>query len=58
VANLRGAFRYVAVGGILAATIAGCFLKIDPAALAVMLDLSGASMAFIIGERMYLGIKK
>lgn len=58
VANLRGAFRYVAVGGILTATIVGSFVKIDPAALAVMLDLSGASMAFIIGERMYLGLKR
>lgn len=58
VANLRGAFRYVAVGGILTATIIGSFVQIAPAALAVMLDLSGASMAFIIGERMYLGLRK
>lgn len=58
VANLRGAFRYVAVGAILSATLLGSFVQIEAAALAMLLDLSGASMAFIIGERMYLGIKK
>lgn len=59
VADLRGAFRYVAVGGILLATLAGCFVPgMNAAALAVLLDLSGASMSFIIGERMYLGLKK
>lgn len=58
VANLRGAFRYVAVGSILFATLLGSFVQINAEALAMLLDLSGASMAFIIGERMYLGIKK
>jgi len=58
VANLRASFRYFAVGGIIAATIAGAYVGIDAAALAILLDMSGASMSFIIGERMYLGLKK
>lgn len=57
VANLRGSFRYLAVGGVLAATLTGVFTGADPAALAVMLDLSGACMSFVIGERMYLKLK-
>ncbi len=58
VANFRASFRYFAVSGIVLSTIAGVFVGIDAAALAVLLDLSGASMSFIIGERMYLGLKK
>lgn len=58
VADLRGSFRYIAVGTILLATLAGVFLRIEPGPLAVLLDLSGASMSFIIGERMYLGLKR
>lgn len=58
VVDLRGAFRYLAVGGILASTMAGVYAGLDPVPMAVMLELSGACMSFIIGERMYLGIKK
>lgn len=59
VANLRGAFRYVAVGGIeLAAIIAVFTPGLEPGALSIMLELAGASMSFIIGERMYLSIKR
>jgi hypothetical protein len=58
VADVRGVFRYAAVGSILAATLTGALVGIDPQALAVMLDLSGASMAFIIGERMYLQVRR
>lgn len=59
VANLRGAFRYLAVGMIeIAALIAVYTPGIDPGALSVVLELAGASMSFIIGERMYLAIKK
>lgn len=59
VADLRGAFRYVAVGGIMIGALAAVFVPgvPEPAAL-VLLDLAGASMSFIIGERMYLGIKR
>ena len=58
VANLRGAFRYAAVGGILLTTLAAVLAQAESAAVLVLLDLSGASMSFIIGERMYLGLKK
>jgi len=58
VANLRGAFRYVAVGGILLVTLAAVLANVNQEAVLVLLDLSGASMSFIIGERMYLGLKK
>lgn len=58
VANLRGAFRYCAVGGILLTTMVAVLVKAEPGSVAVLLELSGASMSFIIGERMYLGLKK
>lgn len=58
VADLRGSFRYLAVSGIVVATLAGVFAQIDPIALAMLLDMTGASMSFIIGERMYLGLRK
>lgn len=58
VADLRGSFRYLAVSGIVVATLAGVFAQIDPMALAMLLDMTGASMSFIIGERMYLGLRK
>lgn len=58
VANLRGAFRYVAVGGILSATLIAVLVQADATSTGVLLELSGASMSFIIGERMYLGLRK
>ena len=60
VANLRGSFRYLAVGLIELGAILGAFYPegISPGALQVLLELAGASMSFIIGERMYLAIKK
>lgn len=58
VANLRASFRYLAVAAILLATIVALFVGVEQAALLVLLDLSGASMSFIIGERMYLRIRQ
>lgn len=59
VADLRGAFRYVAVGAIVAAGVGVQFAASVPLeARLLLLDLTGASMSFIIGERMYLGLKK
>jgi hypothetical protein len=58
VANLRASFRYFAVGGIVLSTLAGVFMGLDAALLALLLDLTGATMSFIIGERMYLHLKK
>jgi len=57
VVNLRGAFRYVATGGIVASAIVGTFYKLDPVFLALLYDMAGASMSFIIGERMYLNLR-
>ncbi len=58
VANLRASFRYIAVGVILLATLAAVFVGVEEAALLVLLDLSGACMSFIIGERMYLKLRQ
>lgn len=59
VVDMRGAFRYVAVGGIVAAAVAGAFVPDMPAAAGlILLEMAGASMSFIIGERMYLGLRK
>jgi hypothetical protein len=57
VADLRASFRYIAVMLIIGATLIGAFFDMEGAALAVLLDLSGAAMSFIIGERMYLRLK-
>lgn len=57
VADLRASFRYLAVCGIVASTIVGVFADVEASALAVMLDLSGACMGFVIGERMYLKVR-
>jgi hypothetical protein len=57
VVNLRGAFRYIVTGGIVASTIAGIALKWDSSLLLPLMDLSGASMSFIIGERMWLNVR-
>ena len=59
VADLRGAFRYVVVGGIVSAAVVAVFVPGVPVAASVLLlDMAGASMSFIIGERMYLGLRK
>lgn len=58
VANLRASFRYFAVGAIVLTTLAAVFLDIEAGLLALLLDLTGATMSFIIGERMYLHLKK
>lgn len=58
VANFRASFRYFAIAFILISTVAAVFSEIDEAVLAVLLDLSGACMSFIIGERMYLKLSR
>lgn len=58
VADLRGSFRYIAVGLILGAAVVGGLAGVEGPAMAVLLDMSGASMSFIIGERMYLGLRR
>ena len=57
--NLRSSFRYVAIIIIWLATIGAVFSTTVPEAITlIMLDLSGACMSFVIGERMYLTLRK
>jgi hypothetical protein len=59
VTNLRTSFRYVAIILIWLATIAAVFTPTIPEGITlIMLDLSGACMSFVIGERMYLTLRK
>lgn len=58
VANIRGIFRYAAISGIWLLTAYAVIGGVGEAYTLILLDMSGASMSFIIGERMYLGIKK
>ena len=57
--NLRSSFRYVSIIIIWLATVAAVFTPTVPEAITlIMLDLSGACMSFVIGERMYLTLRK
>ena len=57
--DLRASYRYVIITFILLATIAVVYSPNVPVSIvAVFLDMTGACMSFIIGERMYLAIKK
>lgn len=59
VTDMRSSFRYVAILIIWLATIAAVFTPdIAQSITLMMLDLSGACMSFVIGERMYLSLKK
>ena len=59
IVDLRACYRYVIITFILLATI---FVVYSPGVqlgiVSVFLDMTGACMSFIIGERMYLSIKK
>lgn len=57
VVDLRGSFRYIVCGGVVAAAVAGVLVGVDEAAGLVLLDLGGACMSFIIGERMYIKLR-
>jgi hypothetical protein len=59
VTDMRSSFRYIAILIIWLATIGAVFTPdiAQPITL-MMLDLSGACMSFVIGERMYLSLKK
>lgn len=59
VQDLRGSFRYLAIIGIWIVTAIAVFDTTVPQEFKyILLDLSGASMSFVIGERMYLAIRK
>jgi len=60
VSNLRASFRYLAVGIIVIATMIYCFLPTqyqNPVVLNFLSQLSGSLTFFIIGDRIYLGLK-
>ena len=57
--DLRACYRYVIITMILITTIFVVYSpSINSGVVAVFLDMTGACMSFIIGERMYLGLKK
>ena len=57
--DLRAAYRYVIISIILLSTIAVVYSPSIPETITlIFLDMTGACMSFIIGERMYLRIKK
>ena len=59
VTDIRAVFRYAAITLIWIATIVAVFTPTVPQNITLMmLDLSGACMSFVIGERMYLTLKK
>lgn len=59
VTDVRAIFRYAAITLIWIATICAVFTPTIPQNITLMLlDLSGATMSFVIGERMYLSLKK
>ena len=59
VTDIRAIFRYAAIMLIWLATIVAVFDTTVPQNITLMLlDLSGACMSFVIGERMYLSLKK
>lgn len=59
VTNVRAIFRYAAITLIWIATIVAIFTPtVDTSITLMLLDLSGACMSFVIGERMYLSLKK
>lgn len=57
VVNLRGSFRYIVCGGVVGAAVVGVLSGVDEAAGLILLDLGGACMSFIIGERMYIKLR-
>lgn len=59
VTDLRSSFRYIAIITIWFATFIAVFTpSVATEITLMMLDLSGACMSFVIGERMYLSLRK
>jgi hypothetical protein len=57
VKDLRGSFRYVITGSAVLGAVVGTWVHVDPVMLAMLYDLAGSSMSFIIGERMYMNLR-
>ncbi len=58
--NLRASFRYIIISSIMIFTAIIVFNPdiVGATVVAVFLDMTGACMSFVIGERMYLAIKR
>ena len=58
--NLRASFRYVIISAIMIFTGIIVFTPdiVGASVVAVFLDMTGACMSFVIGERMYLTLRK
>ena len=60
IVDLRASFRYIIISAIMIFTAIVVFNPdvVGAAVVAIFLDMSGACMSFVIGERMYLTLKK
>jgi len=60
IVDLRASFRYIIISAILLFTGVIVFYPsiVGVTVISVFLDMSGACMSFVIGERMYLNLKK
>jgi hypothetical protein len=58
--DLRASFRYIIISAIMIFTAIIVFNPdvVGATVVAVFLDMTGACMSFVIGERMYLAIKR
>ncbi len=58
--NLRASFRYVIISAIMIFTGIIVFTPdiVGASVVAIFLDMTGACMSFVIGERMYLTLRK
>jgi hypothetical protein len=58
--NLRASFRYIIISSIMIFTGIIVFNSdvVGTTVVAIFLDMTGACMSFVIGERMYLAIKR
>ena len=58
--NLRASFRYIIISSIMIFTGIIVFNSdiVGTTVVAIFLDMTGACMSFVIGERMYLTLKK
>jgi hypothetical protein len=58
--DLRASFRYIIISSIMIFTAIVVFNPdiVGATVVAVFLDMTGACMSFVIGERMYLTLKK
>jgi hypothetical protein len=60
IVDLRASFRYIIISAIMVFTAIVVFNPdiVGASVVVVFLDMTGACMSFVIGERMYLTLKK